>query len=337
MAPQSKNNRIIVTGGAGYIGSHFCKAAYIAGFEIYVIDNLSTGFMSLAKWGTLFKDDVRNSGRITEIFKEVRPAYVVHFAASAYVSESCKDPLAYYGNNVAGLHSILLGCVEVGSQIIFSSTCAVYGNPTESPIGEDATLNPISPYGETKLACERLLYWCQKAYGLKWVSLRYFNAAGADPDLEIGELHNPETHLIPLILKKLGRNTGGIDVFGGNYSTKDGTAIRDYVHVSDLADAHLLAIEYIEAGGSSRAFNLGTGSGISVLEVINAAQKVTGLSIPYKILERRHGDPMELFARADAARALLKWQPKFHKIDKILETAWHWELLQRKKSNKALT
>jgi UDP-glucose-4-epimerase GalE len=333
MTSQLKNNKIIVTGGAGYIGSHFCKAAFKAGYEIYIIDNLSTGFLSLVKWGKLYEVDVRNSTRINEIFKEVSPAYVVHFAASAYVSESCKDPLGYYGNNLVGLHSVLQGCIEVGAKIIFSSTCAVYGSPMHSPLTEDATLEPISPYGETKLACERLLYWCGEAYGLKWVSLRYFNAAGADLDLEIGELHNPETHLIPLILKKLGRNEGGVDIFGGDYPTRDGTAIRDYVHVSDLANAHLLAIQFIETGGDSRAFNLGTGAGVSVLEAINAAESVSGLSISYSILDRRHGDPAELFATAEAAKKLLGWQPKFYGIDKIIETAWHWELLQRKKAS----
>ncbi|MDF1683520.1 MAG: UDP-glucose 4-epimerase GalE [Legionellaceae bacterium] len=324
--------KIIVTGGAGYIGSHFCKVASLAGYEVIVIDNLSTGFVELARWGVLYRIDVRDVLRIKALFKEIQPAYVVHFAASAYVGESCQDPLGYYGNNVTGLQSILMACVEVSCGVIFSSTCAVYGNPSHLPLTEDAVLRPVNPYGDTKLACERLLHWCGKAYGLKWVALRYFNAAGADPDLEIGELHDPETHLIPLILKGLGKKEGNVEIYGNNYPTKDGTAIRDYVHVLDLAEAHLLSLEFLYNGGTSRAFNLGTGSGASVLEVIDAVQQVSGTRVNFTFHDRRPGDPAELFADAVLAREVLDWQPKYCDLEMTIKTAWKWELLQREKA-----
>lgn len=325
--------RIIVTGGAGYIGSHFCKAATKADYEIFVIDNLSTGFLELARWGVLYRVDVRESDRIMEIFREIQPSYVVHFAASAYVGESCQNPLGYYSNNVGGIQSILAACVEVGAGLIFSSTCAVYGNPSRLPLTEESALAPVNPYGDSKLTCERLMHWCDAAYGLKWVSLRYFNAAGADSDFEVGELHDPETHLIPLILKGLGKEECGVEIYGSDYPTRDGTAIRDYVHVSDLAEAHLLAIDYLEKNGGSRAFNLGTGSGTSVLEVINTAQRISGMRVNYTFRARRSGDPAELFASADAARKILGWQPRYCDLEMTIKTAWEWELLQREKAS----
>ena len=323
------NNKIIVTGGAGYIGSHFCKVASQAGYEITVVDNLSTGFVDLVHWGKLYEIDVRDTGTIKDIFMDVQPAYVVHFAASAYVGESYNDPLAYYDNNISGLQSVLAACVEFGCKIVFSSTCAVYGNPSQLPLTEDAALAPVNPYGDTKLACERMLYWCQVAYGLKWVSLRYFNAAGADPELEIGEIHEPETHLIPLILKSVGRDRGKISVFGSDYPTRDGTAIRDYVHVLDLARAHIKAIDFLERGGYSRAFNLGSGEGVSILEVINTVTKVSCIPVNYELCDRRSGDPSELFSNADKARELLGWNPLYSDLRTIIKTAWEWELLQR--------
>jgi UDP-glucose-4-epimerase GalE len=323
---------IIVTGGAGYIGSHFCKAASRAGWDVVTVDNLSTGFEELVHWGDLQKMDVRESVKLKKLFKDVAPAFVVHFAASAYVGESCVDPLGYYGNNLTGLQSVLGACIATGCPIVFSSTCAVYGIPSSLPITEEASLAPVNPYGDTKFACERLLHWCGLAHDLKWVSLRYFNAAGADSEMEIGELHEPETHLIPLVLKGLGKRDSMISIYGNDYPTNDGTAIRDYVHVSDLAHAHLLAIDYLEKGGFSRGFNLGTGTGTSVLEVIKAAQKVSGIDVDYTVSNRRLGDPAELYANADAANSILGWEPKYKKFESIIRTAWQWELLRRDKN-----
>jgi len=320
------NRKIIVTGGAGYIGSHFCKAAFREGWEVITVDNLSTGFEHLVCWGELHRLDIRETTKLKQIFKEVRPAFVVHFAASAYVGESYKDPIGYYSNNLSGLQSVLSACVEMECNLIFSSSCAVYGSPNSLPITEETDLVPVNPYGDTKFACERLLYWCGLAHGLKWVSLRYFNAAGADFESEIGELHNPETHRIPLILKNLSNTNEPVSVYGNDYPTRDGTAIRDYVHVSDLADAHLLAISFLKKGGISRAFNLGTGTGTSVLEVIKTVQNVTNFDVNYSVCDRRPGDPAELFANADSAKRVLGWRPKYSDIESIIKTAWKWEL-----------
>lgn len=318
--------KVVIAGGAGYIGSHVCKAAASQGWEPVVIDNLSTGHRRLVRWSKLVVLDIRETDAMAAALSEIKPDTVMHFAASAYVGESMQRPLDYYSNNIGGTLSLLEACVEAGVQnLIFSSSCAIYGIPESSPVHEDTPTSPLSPYGETKLVCERLLHWCQTAHGLNWVALRYFNAAGADPDTEIGELHDPETHLIPLALHCISGKRTMLDVYGTDYPTKDGTAIRDYVHVIDLASAHLLAIDYLAQGGGSRALNLGTGHGYSVYEVIRSVEEVTGRIVPYRICDRRTGDPPELFAMAEAAKRILGWQPKFSDISDIIRTAWAWE------------
>ena len=317
---------VLVTGGAGYIGSHACKALAAAGYTPVTYDNLVHGHEWAVKWGPLERGDVGDAARLRGVFQAHRPIAVMHFAAVAYVGESVADPAKYYRNNVTGTLTLLDAMRDAGvGHMVFSSTCATYGTPKTLPISEDAPQAPINPYGATKLMVERVLADYAHAYGLRAVALRYFNAAGADPDGEIGEDHQPETHLIPLVLEAA---AGGapITVLGDDYDTLDGTCIRDYVHVSDIADAHVLALEGLERGGLRPAYNLGAGVGVSVAEVIETAREVTGRAIAVKIGPRRPGDPAALLADPARAMADLGWSPRRVGIGSIIETAWAWRL-----------
>lgn len=316
---------ILVTGGAGYIGSHINKELNKQGYETVVIDNLSYGHEDFVKWGALERVDLSNSREIRKVFQNYPIDAVMHFAAFTYVGESVEDPQKYYLNNLRNTLNLLKVMMEFEvEKIVFSSTCATYGDPLEIPITEDHPQNPISPYGRGKFMVEQVLRDYSQAYGLKYVSLRYFNAAGADPDGELGESHQPETHLIPLILDAaLGRRED-IKIFGTDYPTPDGTCIRDYIHVTDLADAHIKALEYLENSGKSEVFNLGNGNGFSVREVIEEARKVTGRKITAVETDRRPGDPPILVGSSKKAREILKWEPKFDDLSQIISTAWEW-------------
>lgn len=317
--------RVLVTGGAGYIGSHTCKALYQAGFEPVVFDNLSTGHRWAVRWGPVVKADLSNRSAIVSALQEYRVEAVIHFAASAYVGESIQNPRKYFNNNVVNTLNLLEAMLDAGVRyIVFSSSCATYGIPEHIPISEDHPQRPVSPYGESKLFVERALRWYGEAYGLRWVALRYFNAAGADPEGELGEVHNPETHLIPLAIQAaLGRRPY-LEIYGTDYPTPDGTAIRDYVHVTDLAKAHVLALTYLLNGGESTALNLGTGRGHSVREVVGAVERVSCRRVLVREGPRRPGDPPALVAEATRAKAVLGWEPGFRSLDAIVETAWHW-------------
>jgi UDP-arabinose 4-epimerase len=311
-------------GGAGYIGSHACKLLARRGLLPVVFDNLSTGHRWAVRWGPLIEGDIRDRVALGYAFTAHHPAAVMHFAAHASVAESIRDPLAYFDNNVAGTVSLLATARHHGvGQFIFSSSCATFGI-AQSPIGEDHLQTPINPYGATKLTVERMLADCGAAYGLRSVSLRYFNAAGADPDGEIGEWHENETHLIPLVLDAaLGRHPA-VFINGIDYDTPDGTCIRDYIHVSDLAEAHVRALEMLRGGERSRNFNLGNGRGHSVKEVISAARAVTGCDIPVVLRERREGDPPRLVADPALAARDLGWRPCRGDIAVQIEDAWRW-------------
>jgi UDP-arabinose 4-epimerase len=317
---------ILVTGGAGYVGAHACKALAAAGHRPVVYDNLLRGHRAAVRWGPLVEGDLHDTARLAEAFDIHQITAVMHFAAFAYVGESVADPEVYYANNLGGTLALLgaMRQAKVG-KIVFSSTCAVYGVPEKLPIGEATAKGPLNPYGDTKLAIERVLHWYAGAYGLRYAALRYFNAAGADPDGEIGEDHDPETHLIPLVLRAaLGRGDP-ISIFGTDYPTRDGTAIRDYIHVSDLADAHLRALDHLAAGGQNAAINLGTGSGHSVREVIAAVERISGRPVPRREVARRAGDPPELVADPALALSRLGWQPRHSDLDTIIATALAWE------------
>ncbi len=316
---------IILTGGAGYIGSHTAKYLQGRGYLPVTVDNLALGHEESVQWGPLEKGDIADAEFLRRVFQKHTPSAVIHFAAFAYVGESVLDPAKYYRNNVAGTLVLLEAMREAGiSDFIFSSTCATYGVPQRIPIDETNSQNPINPYGKTKLMVEQILEDYGTAYGLKSVALRYFNAAGADPDGEIGEDHDPETHLIPLVLEAAAGKRKNISVFGKDYPTRDGTCVRDYIHVTDLAQAHFLALEYLKAGGKSDRFNLGNGLGFSVNEVIEAAGRITGKTVPVHYAPRRPGDPPELVGSSEKARAVLGWKPEFASLDAILETAWRW-------------
>lgn len=316
---------ILIVGGAGYIGSHLNKEINKKGYETVVFDNLSYGHEDFVKWGTFERGDLGNIEDIRKIFKKYSIEAVMHFAAFTYVGESVEDPQKYYMNNVKNTLNLLKVILEENVKFfVFSSTCATYGNPVEIPITENHPQNPINPYGRGKLIVEQVLKDYSDAYGLKYASLRYFNAAGADPDCEIGEMHDPETHLIPLILDAASSKREDIKIFGTDYDTPDGTCIRDYIHVTDLADAHILALEYLKNGGSSDFFNLGNGNGFSVKEVIETARKITGKEIKEVEVERRPGDPPILIGSSKKAMKILKWKPKYHDLSKIVETAWKW-------------
>jgi UDP-arabinose 4-epimerase len=321
---------ILVTGGAGYVGSHACKALAGAGYRPVVYDNLSRGHRQAVRWGPLVEGDLHDRDRLAAAMRSHRVAAVMHFAAFAYVGESVTDPEIYYTNNLGGSLALLGAMREAKvDQIVFSSTCAVYGVPEQVPIRETTAKAPLNPYGETKLAIERALHWYAAAYGMRYAALRYFNAAGADPDGEIGEEHEPETHLIPLVLRAaLGRGDP-VEIYGTDYPTRDGTAIRDYIHVSDLAEAHVRALGHLAGSGDSAALNLGTGNGCSVREVIAAVERVGGGKVPQREVGRRPGDPPELVADPAIARSLLGWQPRHSDLDTIIGTALAWETRAR--------
>lgn len=321
---------ILVTGGAGYVGSHACKALAAAGHAPVVYDSLARGHRELVRWGPLEVGDLRDAARLDEVLARHRPAAVMHFAALAYVGESVQDPGLYYRNNVGGTLELLeaMRRAEIGA-LVFSSTCATYGIPERMPIDEDTPQRPINPYGATKLVIERALADFDAAYGLRSVSLRYFNAAGCDPDGETGEIHDPETHIIPRVLMAATGELGHVDIFGTDYPTPDGTCLRDYIHVADLAQGHVQALDYLERGGATTAINLGTGRAFSVREVIAAAERVTGRRIPVRETARRAGDPPVLVADARRARTTLGFAPRFTEIAPIVETAWRWHTRSR--------
>ncbi len=316
---------ILVTGGTGYIGSHTVAELLAHGEEVIVVDNLRTGHERAVLGGTLYRGDIRDRQFLDEVFRAHEIEAVIHFAAKSLVGESVRDPLAYYDNNVIGTHTLVSAMVEHGvRKAVFSSTAAVYGEPERIPIREEDPTVPANPYGETKLAMEKMFRWCDQAYGLKSISLRYFNAAGAHPDAIIGEDHEPESHLIPLVLQVALGQREQIEMFGDDYPTEDGTCIRDYVHVMDLANAHRLALDYLRTHNRSDVFNLGNGTGFSVKQVIDTARKVTGHPIPAKVSPRRAGDPAVLVASADKAKRLLNWHPRCPELETIIESAWNW-------------
>lgn len=316
---------ILVCGGAGYIGSHINKQLNKEGYDTVVFDNLVYGHREAVKWGEFVHGDLADIDTLRRVFEKYRIDAVFHFAAYAYVGESVMEPEKYYYNNVANTLNLLKVMKEYGcNKIIFSSTCATYGEPERVPITEDMPQNPINPYGMTKLMVERILSDYRKAYGLNFAVLRYFNAAGADPDCEIGESHDPETHIIPLVLDAASGKREDIKVFGTDYDTPDGSCIRDYIHVTDLADAHIKALHYLEEGGESDFFNLGNAKGTSVLEVIDSVKRVTERGFKVTLVDRRPGDPAILVGSSEKARKIFGWKPIYGDIDTIVEHAWNW-------------
>jgi len=321
---------ILVVGGAGYIGSHMVKDLLRAGYEVVIMDNLSTGHRELLPGGIFFEGNLGDAKLLDRIFSEYQISAVMHFAAFSLVGDSMQDPIAYYRNNIAGTIELIAAMVRHNVKyFIFSSSAAVYGEPVEIPIKEDHPCNPTNPYGATKVAVEQLLNDCDYAYGLKSVSLRYFNAAGADESGEIGELHEPETHLIPLVLKAASGEQKNIKIFGTDYPTYDGTCIRDYIHVNDLAQAHLLALEALLSGKESSVYNLGNSKGYSVREVIELSEKITEKTIRTVEVERRPGDPAELIAGSDKIREELGWKPGYEDLETIITTAWNWHTAEK--------
>ena len=318
--------KIIVVGGAGYIGSHAVKQLLENGDEVAVIDSLQTGHIeSVPSHIPFYNVDIRQKEALKAVFEKEKPDGVIHFAANSLVGESMTKPLKYYNNNVIGAETLLEVLVETGvKNIVFSSTAATYGEVTEMPIKETTPTNPTNTYGETKLAIEKMLKWTHGAHDLNYVCLRYFNVAGADASGTIGEAHTTETHLIPLILQVPLGQRSHITVFGTDYPTKDGTCIRDYIHITDLVDAHILALRYLMNGGQSDIFNLGSSTGYSVFEMIEAARKVTGHPIPLEEGPRRPGDPALLIASSEKAKKILGWCPKFTNIEDIIASAWKW-------------
>lgn len=315
----------MVTGGAGYIGSHACKMLASKGFTPICYDNLVYGHEWAVQWGPLEIGDIMDRDRLNEVLDKYSPAAVMHFSAFAYVGESVSEPSKYYRNNIIGTLVLLEAMKEYGiEKFIFSSSCATYGIPETVPITEAEKQKPINPYGHTKLMVEQILRDYDLAYGLRSISLRYFNAAGADADAEIGELHEPETHLIPLIIEAAQGKRSNVEIYGTDYPTPDGTAVRDYIHVNDLADAHILALTKLLEGGDSCQMNLGVGHGHSVKQVIEAVEKVSKKSVPVNEVARRPGDPPVLVADARFAREQLGWTPKYVDIEAIVETAWNW-------------
>jgi UDP-arabinose 4-epimerase len=319
------SDRVLVTGGAGYIGSHACKALSQAGYLPVTYDSLERGHRWAVRWGPLEVGSLHDRGFLDEVLRRHKPIAAIHFAAYAYVGESVQKPAAYYRNNVGGSISLLEAMMDAGvNSLVFSSSCATFGIPQSVPIGDDDPQQPINPYGASKLMVERILSDVDRWTGLKSVSLRYFNAAGADPEGEIGESHDPETHLIPLVLAAAQGRLPALTVHGHDYPTPDGTCIRDYVHVSDLADAHVRALQYLVGGGDTCRLNLGTGRGHSVAEIIATAEQVTKKSIPWTAGPRREGDPPALVADAARAMQVLGWQPRFPGIERQIADAWRW-------------
>jgi len=317
---------VLVTGGAGYIGSHTVKLLIQRGYAPVVYDNLIYGHREAVSQGDFVHGHLHDTARLVEVLTQYNITDVLHFAAFAYVGESVQDPLKYYDNNVVGTLSLLQAMRTAGvKHLIFSSTCAVYGVPRQPVLTEDHPLCPINPYGESKLFVERMLQASAVAHGLRWISLRYFNAAGADPEGELGESHEPETHLIPLVLSVASGRRPQVAIFGTDYETADGTCVRDYIHVNDLADAHILALQALETAHAQTAYNLGTGTGYSVRQVIDTAATVTGRPITTQIAPRRAGDPPYLVAASQKIQSALGWQSRYAELAPILETAWRWE------------
>ncbi len=318
---------VLVTGGAGYVGSHACKALSQAGHLPIVLDNLSLGHKSAVRWGPLVVGDIADAQLVKRTIHEFNVSAVMHFAASAYVGESSINPRKYFNNNLVKTIALLDCLLDEGvGHVVFSSTCATYGVPQHVPITESHPQKPINAYGETKLAVERVLQWYGRAYELNWVVLRYFNAAGGDPEGEIGESHEEETHLVPLVVEAALNSAKPLSIFGCNYPTPDGTAIRDYIHVSDLAAAHKLALDYLLRGGRSAAFNLGTGRGHSIREVVRAVEAVGGRRVALRESPARPGDPPTLVADSSLAHDHLGWAPKHSSLEEIVSTAWKWRV-----------
>ncbi|WP_413476378.1 UDP-glucose 4-epimerase GalE [Latilactobacillus fuchuensis] len=319
---------ILVLGGAGYIGSHTVDQLVNQGFDVAVVDSLITGHRAAVNTQARFYEgDIRDKDFMRTVFDQEDVEGVIHFAAFSIVPESMKAPLKYFDNNTYGMTALLEVMTEFDvKKIVFSSTAATYGEPKTIPIKETDPQIPTNPYGESKLMMETMMRWADKAYGIKFVALRYFNVAGAKADGSIGEDHHPETHLLPIVLQVAAGDRDELSIFGDDYDTPDGTNVRDYVHVLDLADAHILAFKYLAAGNGSNAFNLGSSTGFSNMEIVKAARKVTGKAIPTQIAPRRAGDPSTLIAASDKARGTLGWQPKYDNIEAIIETAWNWHL-----------
>ena len=320
---------ILVACGAGYIGGHTAKALAASGYIPVVLDNLTTGHLSMVRWGPFVDGNISDAELVRRTILDFEIEAVIHFAASAYVGESVRRPREYFQNNVSSSLSFLDALLDAGlRKIVFSSSCATYGIPTALPIVESSPQVPVNPYGDTKLFIERALHAYNAAYEFRSVSLRYFNAAGADPDGEIGECHDPETHLIPLVINAALGVQPYVDIFGADYPTHDGSAVRDYIHVSDLAEAHVQALRYLLDGGETIALNLGTGQGHSVRDVIAAVELVSGTCVPSRKMPRRTGDPPALVAEVHRARELLNWQPKRSTLREIVGDAWHWHARQ---------
>ena len=321
----SSMKHVLVTGGAGYIGSHTAKALAAQGNNVIVLDNLATGHRDLARWGEFVQGDVRDADCLDRLFRSHEVEAVMHFAAASQVGESVQKPLEYYDNNVGGSTTLLAAMARHGVQrMVFSSTCAVYGPPFDGLLTENHPISPLSPYAHTKRMIEQIMADAAATGSLQYIALRYFNAAGADPEAETGERHTPETHLIPLVLQAALGLRPAITILGEDYPTPDGTCIRDYIHVSDLAQAHMLALGHLVGGGESGAFNLGNGLGASVREVVAAASEVTARDIPMIMGQRRAGDSPRLVGDATRARTVLGWQPQLADIREILATAWRW-------------
>lgn len=318
--------KILVLGGAGYIGSHTVSELIDAGEEVVIADNLETGHIeAVHPKAAFYKGDIRDRAFIDSVFEKEKIDGVIHFAANSLVGESMTNPLKYYDNNLNGTKVLLQSMVAHGvDKIVFSSTAATYGEPESIPILETDRTEPTNPYGETKLSMEKMMKWTGVAHGLRYVALRYFNACGAHVNGQIGEAHNPETHLIPLILQVPNGQREAISIFGDDYDTKDGTCVRDYIHVTDLAQAHILAMKYLMDGNESNVFNLGNGVGFTVKEVVETARKVTGNPIPAVISPRRAGDPGTLIASSKKAKEVLGWKPEHADLEEIIETAWNW-------------
>lgn len=318
--------RLLVLGGAGYIGSHTALELIKKGHEVVVVDNLVTGYVkAVPEKATFYQGDIRDFDFLDDLFKKEKIDAVIHFAAFSLVGESVTNPLKYYDNNLYGTKVLLDAMIKNDiKKIVFSSTAATYGEPENIPILETDRTCPTNPYGETKLAMEKMFHWASKAHGLSYVSLRYFNACGADATGQIGEAHNPESHLIPLVLQVPNGKRESVSIYGTDYDTPDGTCIRDYIHVTDLAEAHILAVEYLAKGGESNIFNLGNGVGYSVRKVIETARRVTGHPIPATEVPRRAGDPARLVASGEKAKNILGWEPKIKQLDEIVESAWKW-------------
>ncbi len=318
---------IFVTGGAGYVGSHCCKAFAQAGWRVVVFDNLSYGWRDMVRWGPLIEGDILDPSSLDAAIAETKPDVVAHFAALTSVGESVKDPSFYYRNNSIGAFNILESMRAHGvDKMIFSSTAATYGVPHETPMPETHPQLPINPYGWSKLMVERMMHDYTAAYGLRYAALRYFNAAGADGDGEVGERHVPETHVIPLAARGALRDDYVFTIFGDDFETRDGTCVRDYIHVTDLSAAHAAAADYLLKGGEAMAFNLGTGDGTTVKEIADAVEKASGRPLPRRIGPRRAGDPPVLVASNARAKSVLGWTPKHSSIDEIVSSAWAWAL-----------